>query len=1015
MRLKISTLCTVKVLTLCLAMTPLAVSAVQDYHALQQSAQPGPRLPAASSVSSRLLPQPDRTGHLRGELILKFKEEAVVGAVATELVRGGQPFQEVTGDDGLDQLNRRYKVRAMHKAVTKPAAENKNSDRIDRKKAEALHRQERDRHRANVATVWQKRLKKKGLAANAAPLPKDVPNLASTYRVELDPETDIVEACRAYGRDPHIASCQPNLVRQVQWTPNDPYYSSFSSWGQGYDDLWGLKKLETTSAWDITRGAGVVVAVVDTGVDYNHVDLAANIWTNPGEIPGNSIDDDGNGFIDDVRGWNFSAENNNPYDGHGHGTHVSGTIAAIGDNAVGIVGVAPLAKIMPVKGLSDEGGGTSFGLIQAIKYAVDNGADVINNSWGCSSACPSDPEAEEGVKYAHDLGAVVVFAAGNSTADVAQYSPTNQSDYVIAVAASSELDTRSYFSNYGSLVAVAAPGGGEDGASISSNRIGRNILSLRAGSTDMSGDGISPVASVYYRARGTSMATPHVSGVAALVVAQHPEFTPDDVSLVLRATADDVESPGFDVSTGAGRVNARKALAISSVPQVRITSLPYSVDVTKPSTVTIRGDAYGAGFASYRLWYAPLTGTPQAPYIPTTGIWQPLGPESAESVVDGVLATLDNSLFQPGQYYLVKLEVVTTDNVRFSSIKKMAVYADNGRFYRISGSERPIGIPTSVGDRFAWINSERLPDMTEVYPVVVFDGATNKVVTIYPEAGETNESVFLSKEKIVWGKTKTFVGAINSAGDFTLEYTIPYAPASIDQDVVLLLDGSAVRLLDLTSGIVSSPFPMPDGERTWESSLLGNSVASARKYPALGNPYDKIYLSNLTTGNHEAIRVIDTPMDYGQPRVYETYNVPGFVVWIEHSGTSPDYFHNLKLYDKTSKQVTHISNEPFMWSFASDGKNVLYARYGSDTGERRLNLYSYDIQTGATNLFATNFEQNGREFLPSYGTRHVQWWREQNIMIANDVPLMGGIGHQAVAVNTLLSVPPCVRIVVASL
>src|SRR5207248_7768408 len=122
-----------------------------------------------------------------------------------------------------------------------------------------------------------------------------------------------------------------------------------------------------------------------------HPDIAANVWTNSDEIPGNGIDDDHNGFVDDTRGWDFGNGDNDPTDFFGHGTHVAGTIAAVGNNGVGVVGVAPKARIMPVKGFDDSGSGNSANLARAIIYAADNGADVLNNSWGCTGECPSDP------------------------------------------------------------------------------------------------------------------------------------------------------------------------------------------------------------------------------------------------------------------------------------------------------------------------------------------------------------------------------------------------------------------------------------------------------------------------------------------------------------------------------------------------------------------------------------------------------------------------------------------------
>ncbi len=619
--------------------------------------------------------QVKKPNHIPGEFIIKFKDEAVVGAVSSELVQRRQAFREITGDSHLDDLNAQYKVKAMHRLFGKKGPSETITGRIDIATAKTLHRQQLEQFKAEIAAFRGKRLKKKGLQRDILTDEKNVPYLSSIYRVVVDPKADIEETCRNYAQDRDVAYCQPNYRMEAQWMPDDSYYSSVGSWGQSYDDMWGLKKLQTETVWDTTKGAGVIVAVVDTGIDNTHPDIAANIWTNSDEIAGNGIDDDGNGFIDDVQGWNFVSSNNTPVDGHGHGTHCSGTIAAIGNNGSGVIGVAPLARIMPVKVLSDSGSGYSSNIAAGIRYAADNGADIISNSWGCNGPCPSNPVVENAVKYAHDLGAVVVVAAGNNgtdLGDVTQYSPQNQSNSVITVAASTELDTRSYFSTIGSLIAVTAPGGGADGTS--SNYSGRNILSLRAGTTDMYGGGTCIVGGTYYRSRGTSMAAPHVAGVAALVLANHPEYTPDDVKQVLRVSADDIESPGFDLLSGAGRVNAAKALNIASVPKVRITSPVDRLDVSG-GTVAINGDAYGTNFVKYQLFYATIDKTNNNPYAPVLGAWQPLGVETSQSVTNGVLGSFASSIFQAGLIYLIKLQVTTTDNLQFIDIKEVAIYA----------------------------------------------------------------------------------------------------------------------------------------------------------------------------------------------------------------------------------------------------------------------------------------------------------------------------------------------------
>ncbi|MBK8575743.1 MAG: S8 family serine peptidase [Elusimicrobia bacterium] len=203
---------------------------------------------------------------------------------------------------------------------------------------------------------------------------KSLDSLQRTYVMKFDPGQDIQNIKEILKRDPTVESVQENKTYTIN-SVNDPLMVG--------SHLWGLTKIYAQEAWDNSpKGEDVVVAVLDTGIDSTHPDLAANVWTNSNEIPNNGIDDDGNGYVDDVHGWNFAENNNKPVDGHYHGTHVSGTIAALGNNGRGIVGVAYKAKIMPLKGLDDTGTGSDISMINGLVYAADNGAAVINNSWG---------------------------------------------------------------------------------------------------------------------------------------------------------------------------------------------------------------------------------------------------------------------------------------------------------------------------------------------------------------------------------------------------------------------------------------------------------------------------------------------------------------------------------------------------------------------------------------------------------------------------------------------------------
>ena len=281
--------------------------------------------------------------------------------------------------------------------------------------------------------------------------------------VKLPEGADIEEALELYLEDPDVEHAEPNyLVYADETTPDDAEFTELwglNNSGQNVNGTNGTSDadIDAPEAWDVTTGSSaVVVAVVDSGVDVNHPDLQSNIWTNTAETPNNGIDDDHNGYIDDVNGWDFYLNDNDPRDAHGHGTHVAGTIAAVGNNGIGIAGVSWSAKIMPLRFLDAWGSGTTANAIAAIEYANDMGADIINNSWG------GGPYVQA-LKDAIDASdALIVCAAGNSGRNndgIPHYPSNYTSSNIIAVAASNQDDQLAWFSNHGAVsVDVAAPG-----------------------------------------------------------------------------------------------------------------------------------------------------------------------------------------------------------------------------------------------------------------------------------------------------------------------------------------------------------------------------------------------------------------------------------------------------------------------------------------------------------------------------------------------------------------------------
>jgi len=488
--------------------------------------------------------------------------------------------------------------------------------------------------------------------------PSNITNFLPVYLMKINDGEDVLEKVKELSNDPDIEYAQPNYIMQAYYTPNDPYFSSSGSWGQAYSDLWGIKLIEADDAWDTTEGDGAIVAVIDTGISYTHEDLKDNMWKNPGEIPSNGRDDDSNGFIDDIYGYDFLNNDGNPIDDNGHGSHCAGTIAAVGNNGLGVIGVAPGVKLMAVKGLDKGGSGTTADLAEGVKYAVDNGARVLSNSWGSSSRMPSDAVIEEAVAYAVSKGVVPVFAAGNSNDDVAYYSPQNK-ETTITVAASTPGDEKCSFSNYGQLIDVSAPGGGLD-----NDPAGRgNVLStLPEGVTLATSD--RKVSNGYYRLAGTSMACPHVSGLAGLIISLSPSLSYEEVRDFIRGFADDIGEPGKDTYFGYGRINALWA--------VRGVMGDVKINLTSPSkgsylkgTVNLIGTISSENyFGRYEIYYADEKDLNNLILLKS----------STTPVEDGLLATWDTTKTTDGKKMII-LRIITNDGKSLQ--KSFEVSVDN--------------------------------------------------------------------------------------------------------------------------------------------------------------------------------------------------------------------------------------------------------------------------------------------------------------------------------------------------
>lgn len=349
--------------------------------------------------------------------------------------------------------------------------------------------------------------------------------------VKLGPGEDVIGALRAFERDPAVAWAEPNWLRQPLFTPNDPMYG----------EQWGLVKARVDDAWDVTTGdPGTVIAVVDSGIQHDHSDLQGNLWANPTEVD-DGDDDDGNGLIDDVYGWDFFQDDETPQDLEDHGTHVAGIAAAIGNNAEGISGVCPDCSIMALRASGPQGFPVSA-IVASIRYAAREGAHVVNMSFGGPQWSRAERKA---IVFAANQGVVPVAAAGNESANNDSLTitstlvgPSYPASYdvaeLISVAASNSSDRLAGFSNLGKTsVDVAAPG--------------VNIRSTVPGDA-------------YASFGGTSMASPFVAGLAALVVAERPPWSPLRVKNAILNSAATPNSLGRHRTVTDGRVDAEEAV-----------------------------------------------------------------------------------------------------------------------------------------------------------------------------------------------------------------------------------------------------------------------------------------------------------------------------------------------------------------------------------------------------------------------------------------------------------------------
>jgi len=441
-----------------------------------------------------------------------------------------------------------------------------SQDELEYKPGELIVRFKKDKDKPKTIKEKQALIDKRG----GGKIKKSYKRLSDLHVVELPKNLKVKDALKKYKDSKDILYAEPNYkIYPLSTFPNDPNFSQLwglHNTGQEYPleaggFYYGIEDadIDAPEAWDIYTGnQNIVVAVIDTGVNYAHPDLSANMWVNQAELIGDpNSDDDNNGYIDDIYGYDFINEDSDPNDDNFHGTHVAGTIGAVGNNNAGITGVCWSVKIMSLKFLDEYGSGDIYGwvgdAIAAINYAVDNGAKVLNNSWGGGPSTYSS-SLKDAIEDAETAGVLFIVAAGNDAYNN-EWEHAYPSDYdcdnIISVLATNSTDEKAGFSNYGTVsVDIGAPG--ED--------IFSTFPTYRTGAYSGLEIWYGRTFSTHYETiGGTSMATPHVSGACALVWSMYPHLKMSEVRQIVLDSADPLDSlDGLCVTEG--RLNLYQAL-----------------------------------------------------------------------------------------------------------------------------------------------------------------------------------------------------------------------------------------------------------------------------------------------------------------------------------------------------------------------------------------------------------------------------------------------------------------------
>ena len=734
------------------------------------------------------------------------------------------------------------------------------------------------------------------------------PNLKRIYLLRFAPDAPLEALKAAYQQNPLVEAVEYNYLRPTladPVVPNDPQYP----------EQWNLPLVRLPQAWAIEKGnRNVVIAVIDSGIDYKHEDLAPKVWINPKETPENGLDDDGNGYIDDVYGWDFTdapnlqAEgdylegDNEPIDESGHGTHVAGIAGALPNNGIGIAGVAWECPLMAIRAGLSLGGSSRMqddDSASAIVYAADNGANIVNMSWGSERR---SFVIQDAIDYAYSRGVVLVAAAGNSQKPEAIFPAAYRK--VIAVASTEQNQQRFYQSNFGASIDIGAPG--------------NVILSTQ-------------INNQYRLLTGTSMASPHVAGVAALLLAKRPTLTHEEIRHILINTADPVyreDSDELDERfVGAGTVNAERALLASGVLQARI--LEPETNSGGSDNITIVGTAGGYKFQSWHLSYGEST-------VPTE--FTPFTQPATTQKIGETLAVWDTTNVPEG-IYTVRLTVTATDRQQTYDQVVLSVDRTPPQIISLTATE------TLYGERsltiFTWATDDvtrntlyyrRAGSLAPFAPITTADLGTEHSLSLGFDIG--TYQFFVESENMTQLKTRED----NGGAYYTIDVASGYiSPSGFTEE--------SLNIPPLHIASVTTDF-----DRDGQTEIVGSPLSEDTVGTALQSAIFAIY-ERLPNGRYELAHTVES--------IENLSNLEEFITWSVDDTDSDGLLEILATDDSRTFLIESRTPRGYpdriIWEtpFLSGGTIADLNRdgqkeiIGADNNNDRLLVFGYDNATNA--------------------------------------------------------------------